>query len=76
MATLSKRNKVSPGVMASYLIGLVCTIVGIYLVEYTRINLVTAQTSSPHVGIGIVLIVVGIVTIIIAQRMARQMLKK
>lgn len=62
--------------MVSYAIGVVCTVIGLNLTLTTRINLLTGQTSSPYMGVGIFLAAVGVVTIIVAQRIAKQSLKK
>jgi hypothetical protein len=62
--------------MVFYVVGVVCAGVGIYLSTVTRLNLVTGQTSSPYLGIGIPLIVVGILVVVIAQQTAKRNLRK
>jgi hypothetical protein len=47
------RNSAGKGSVGLYLVGIVCAAVGIYLATVTRINLLTGQTSSPYLGIGI-----------------------
>jgi hypothetical protein len=55
-----------------YAIGGVCTGVGIYLCSITRLYLYTGQTTSPDLGVGIPLALVGLVVVIVTQRTARQ----
>jgi hypothetical protein len=72
----SNRNSVGQGTVGLYVVGLLCVVVGIYLSTITRLNLVTGQTSNPYVGAGIPLAVGGVVVVIIAQRRAKQNLRK
>ena len=76
MPVPSNRNSVGQGSMVFYVVGVVCAGVGIYLSTVTRLNLVTGQTSSPYLGIGIPLIVVGILVVVIAQQTAKRNLRK
>jgi len=70
------RNSAGKGSVGLYLVGIVCAAVGIYLATVTRINLLTGQTSSPYLGIGIPLAVIGVVVVLVTQRTAKRNLRK
>jgi uncharacterized membrane protein YeaQ/YmgE (transglycosylase-associated protein family) len=76
MPVPSNRNSAGQGSVVFYVVGLVCAAVGVYLSTITRINLFTGHTSSPYLGIGIPLAVVGILVVVIAQRTAKRNLRK
>ena len=76
MPVPSNRNSAGQGSVVFYVVGLVCAAVGIYLSTVTRINLLTGHTSSPYLGIGIPLAIVGILVVVIAQRTAKRNLRK
>jgi len=76
MPVPSNRNSAGQGSMAFYVVGLVCAAVGIYLSTIIRINLLTGQTSSPYLGVGIPLVIVGILVVAITQRTAKRNLSK
>jgi hypothetical protein len=56
--------------VALYVIGGICAGVGIYLATFTRINLLTGQTSSPYLGAGIPLALIGIAFVVTTRRTA------
>ena len=62
--------------MGFYLAGVVCLVVGTYLSTIIRINLLTGQTSSPYLGVGIPLAAIGMIAVIVTQRLAKQNLRK
>jgi uncharacterized membrane protein YeaQ/YmgE (transglycosylase-associated protein family) len=68
MSVPSNRNSPGQGSVVFYVVGLVCAAVGIYLCTITRINLFTGQTSSPYLGVGIPLAIVGVLVVVIAKR--------
>jgi surface polysaccharide O-acyltransferase-like enzyme len=76
MPVPSNRNSAGQGSTAFYVVGVVCAAVGIYLSTITRINLLTGHTSSPYLGVGIPLAVVGILVFVGAQRAAKRNLTK
>jgi hypothetical protein len=76
MPVSSNRNSAGQGSMAFYIVGLVCAAVGIYVSTITRINLLTGQTSSPYLGVGIPLVIGGILVVAVAQRSAKRNLSK
>jgi hypothetical protein len=76
MPVPSNRNSAGQGSVVFYVVGLVCAAVGIYLSTVTRINLLTGHTSSPYLGIGIPLAIVGVLVVVIAQRTAKRNLRK
>ena len=76
MPVPSNRNSVGQGSMAFYIAGVVCSAIGIYMSTVTRINVLTGQTSSPYLGVGIPLVIVGILVVVVAQRTAKRNLSK
>jgi len=76
MAETGGRNRIGSQTVTFYLIGLVCAVAGVYLSSITRIDLLTGQTASPYLDIGIPLIVVGILVVVFAQRAAKRSLGK
>lgn len=76
MAIPAGRNSAGKGSVGLYVVGIICAAIGIYLATTTRINLLTGQTSSPYLGVGIPLVVVGIAVVLVAQRTAKRNLSK
>jgi hypothetical protein len=76
MPVPNDRNSAGKGSVGFYLVGVVCAAVGIYLATITRINLLTGQTSSPYIGIGIPLAVIGVIVVLVTQRTAKRNLRK
>jgi len=76
MSIPSSRNGAGKGSVGFYVVGVICAAVGIYLATMTRINLVTGQSSSPYLDVGIVLAAIGIVVVVVAQRTAKQNLRR
>jgi lipopolysaccharide export LptBFGC system permease protein LptF len=76
MSAPSNRNSAGKGTVAFYVVGVVCAVLGFHLAMVTRINLVTGQTSSPYLGLGIPLVAGGILAIVIARRTAKRNLNQ
>jgi hypothetical protein len=67
-----RSNPVASWSVVLYVIGGLCAAVGIYLCTITRIYLYTGQTTSPYLGVGVPLALVGLVMVIVTQRTAKQ----
>jgi hypothetical protein len=76
MPVPENRNSAGMGSMVFHLVGAVCVVVGIYVSTITRINLLTGQTSSPYLGVGIPLVLIGIIVVGITQLTAKRNLTK
>jgi hypothetical protein len=76
MSIPNNGNRAGNGSVSFYVLGVLCAAVGLYLISITRINLVTGQTSSPYLGLGIPLGLIGIVAIVVTQQTARRNLRK
>jgi hypothetical protein len=76
MMVPDNRNSAGKGNMVFYVIGALCAAVGIYLATITRINLLTGQTSSPYLAVGIPLALIGIAVVVVAQRADKNNLTK
>jgi hypothetical protein len=76
MSIPSDRNSAGNWSMGVYCIGVICAGIGIYLSTTTRINLLTGQTSSPYLGIGIPLVVAGVIAVLVTQQTAKRNLRK
>jgi drug/metabolite transporter (DMT)-like permease len=70
------RNSAGKTNVALYGVAVVCIVVGFYLQGYTKINLLTDQTSSPYQAAGIALIIVGFLLAIFARSQAKKQLRK
>jgi hypothetical protein len=58
--------------MVMYVLGVVGLVAGVYVSTITRINLFTGQTTSPYLGVGIPLALVGVALIVIARVAAKR----
>lgn len=53
-----------------YVVGAILLFIGVRVATEERINLLTGQSSYPHLGVGIVLVVVGLVLALVARFIA------
>jgi hypothetical protein len=74
--TPSDRNSVGKANMALYVVGGLAFAAGIYLATMTRTYVLTGKTTSPYLGVGIVLAVLGLALSVCAQFAAKKNLRK
>jgi hypothetical protein len=76
MALPANRNAVGASTMASYVLGVVCFVVGIYISTITRIYIYTGQETHPYLKIGLPLVIGGIAVVAWAQAAAKRSLHR
>lgn len=70
------RGRVGTQNMVMNAIGLIALALGIWLFSVTKINYVTAQTSSPYLVPGVVLAIIGALLLIFSRISAKRNLRK
>jgi hypothetical protein len=76
MALPANRNRVGASTMASYVVGMICFVVGIYVSTITRLYIYTGQETHPYLKIGLPLVIGGIAVVAFAQAAAKRNLRK
>ncbi len=74
--TVPNRNSVGKVNMALYVVGAIALVAGIYLASTTRTYILTGKTTSPYLGVGIVLALLGFAMLSYAKLAAKKNLRK